>query len=611
MRQRQKQIRNSGRYRNGILPVLILALIISFALPVIPARADSSLVALYKRLLKSVESVMQHHYPVSKPTSSPADTNPGTAQDLQDDEGASGSQPSESGSAAAADDPAQETQVADSPDSSGGTLADAEPPSESTPGSNDGQPAGTVSRILSVTLEWDPSPDSRVAGYLLYYGNASGKYLQPVDVGLETTYTVSGLDDDRAWYFSVKAYDGQGTESDYSNEVVKLPGENIRVVESDDPSVDRGPIALNQEFGVEPQDDSGMTQESSAGRGRIVAGIGSWPVNGGWVKALTGDFYHARWAHLEWDRYNQLNGETRVARGDIDGDGRDELIIGMGSAAGDDTVPNGTFEVLDDDLHHLCWGQIDWQTYNESNGETWPACGDLDGDGRDEILIGTGRGGQGNIEVFDFAEGRLQHRRWLASTWSEYNQAQGEVRPAVGDYDGDGRNDVIVGFGPVSESAQLPGGAYEVLAADGSHLAWGEVSWGDYNELNGETRPVVGDLDGDGRGEIVIGLGAGANGAFEIQQLDNLGRLVNQAWLEVPEWLEYNQKNGETRPAVGNLDDDPALEIAVALGPGGGGWVHLFDDPESGYRQFLSLELWPEKYNAGNGASWITIMENR
>ncbi len=537
----------------------VLVLILFLFLSVVPARAESPFVALFKRWLESVEAI--------------------GSRDL-------------SAKYHPENDPAGQT-----------------PPEEE---SDDQSEAETV-RVLDVTLEWEPSPDARVAGYLVYYGNASGKYLEPIDVGLETSCTVPGLDDRQNWYFSVKAYDDKGKTSDYSNEVARL-SENVTPVKTAAQSGNAtgdGPVVLDEEFGAQPPAPANGTGNPAGERSWIAAGLGSWPVSGGWIKALTEDFYHERWARLEWDRYNRLNGEARVARGDIDGDGRDELIVGMGSVAGDDTVPNGTFEVFDDDLTHLCWGQVNWQGYNERNGETWPACGDLDGDGRDEILIGTGRGGEGHIEVFSFSDGSLHHKSWMVSTWSEYNQVQGEVRPAVGDYDGDGKNDVIVGFGPVKESAELPGGAFEVLAADGSHLAWGEVSWGDYNELNGETRPVAGDLDGDGRCEIVIGLGAGANGAFEIQKLDDLGELVNQAWLAVPEWLEYNQANGETRPAVGNLDDDPAAEIAIALGPGGGGWVHLFDDRETGYRQYQSLRLWPDKYDAGNGASWLAIMENR
>ncbi len=472
------------------------------------------------------------------------------------------------------------------------------------------QPADSV----PVTLEWDPSPDEDVAGYYVYYGNASGKYLPPKDVGAATSYTFPSLSGKMRWYFSVRAYDAAGNLSDYSNEVVKEPviTGSGSTTSSTAMSLSNGESAtvavLDEDFG---QESPVAVPPGASRHGRIVAGTGVWPENGGWIKALSDDFFHQRWLRSNWPHYNEVRGESRVARGDIDGDGRDELIIGMGPNDSDKTAPVGIFEVLDDDFSHLYWGQVDWPDYNFGNGETWPACGDIDGDGRDEILIGLGPGGMGAVEVFTVSGNQLVHKSWYNSSWSEYNQARGEIRPACGDINGDGRDDIVLGFGSVEDDSQIPGGTYEILSGDGQHLAWGTVSWLDYNEANGETRPVIGDLDGDGMNEIVIGLGPGGNGSFEIQGSDESGRFSNQAWLATPWWQEYNQLNGETRPAVGNLDDDPAAEIVISLGRGGAGWLHLFDDRESGFARFLSLQLWPAAYNQANGASWATILEEK
>lgn len=474
---------------------------------------------------------------------------------------------------------------------------------------------GEPSTNENVTLEWDPSPEESVAGYLLYYGNATGKYLPPIDVGKVTSYTINNLNIKKEWFFSVKAYDGETNQSDYSNEVVK---EQIATGDagssgSNAMSFTHDPLALNEDFGVDtPPDtetDSADNQMASLGGDRIVAGTGPWSKNGGWIKSLSNNYFHDSWNRLNWPQYNKLQGESRIAKGDIDGDGKDEIIIGMGPVAGDATAPAGNFQVLDDNFQPLYWGQVDWGEYNEGNGETWPACGDLDGDGIDEILIGLGRGGMGIIEVFTVAENKLQHKTWIASTWDEYNMARGEVRPATGDLNGDGRDDIILGFGQVADNPDIPGGTYEVLNSDGQHMTWGEVSWNDYNKLNGESRPVIGDLDGDGTNEIVIGLGKGANGSFEIQGFNDEGNLTNQAWLATPWWQSYNLVSGETRPAVGNLDNDNADELVIALGEGGGGWLHLFDDKESGFNHYLSLQLWPEDYDLNNGASWVTIQK--
>jgi len=45
----------------------------------------------------------------------------------------------------------------------------------------------------NVTLAWNPSTDSTVAGYKIYYGSASGNYTNVVDVGNVTNATISGL----------------------------------------------------------------------------------------------------------------------------------------------------------------------------------------------------------------------------------------------------------------------------------------------------------------------------------------------------------------------------------------------------------------------------------
>ncbi len=75
----------------------------------------------------------------------------------------------------------------------------------------------------SVTLAWDPSPDSTVAGYIVHYGNASGQYSASTNVGNVTTATVGDLQVGTPYFFAVTAYDTSGLESDPSNEVSYTP----------------------------------------------------------------------------------------------------------------------------------------------------------------------------------------------------------------------------------------------------------------------------------------------------------------------------------------------------------------------------------------------------
>ena len=70
----------------------------------------------------------------------------------------------------------------------------------------------------SVTLAWNPSPDSNVAGYHVYYGTASHSYTNMVSVGLTATATISGLVEGTTYYFGVTAFNNLGMESGFSNE---------------------------------------------------------------------------------------------------------------------------------------------------------------------------------------------------------------------------------------------------------------------------------------------------------------------------------------------------------------------------------------------------------
>jgi uncharacterized repeat protein (TIGR01451 family) len=77
----------------------------------------------------------------------------------------------------------------------------------------------------SVSLAWDPSPDTNVVGYAVYYGSASGAYDSRLDVGTNTLATVAGLLKGLTYFFVVTAYDADGLESEPSNEVsFDVPG---------------------------------------------------------------------------------------------------------------------------------------------------------------------------------------------------------------------------------------------------------------------------------------------------------------------------------------------------------------------------------------------------
>jgi hypothetical protein len=81
-----------------------------------------------------------------------------------------------------------------------------------------------VTEAGQVSLAWNPSASTNVAGYRVHYGTASGSYQFTNNAGNSTTTTISNLQDGIPYYFAVTAYDPMGSESSYSNEVAYNPG---------------------------------------------------------------------------------------------------------------------------------------------------------------------------------------------------------------------------------------------------------------------------------------------------------------------------------------------------------------------------------------------------
>ncbi|MDR2343717.1 MAG: hypothetical protein LBD86_04210 [Spirochaetaceae bacterium] len=82
-----------------------------------------------------------------------------------------------------------------------------------------------------VELSWVPSKDEATAGYIVYYGAASGNYLgegasagpSPIDAGKRLSVSIDKLTNGILYYFSVSSYDDLGQAGDYSREVSARP----------------------------------------------------------------------------------------------------------------------------------------------------------------------------------------------------------------------------------------------------------------------------------------------------------------------------------------------------------------------------------------------------
>ena len=141
----------------------------------------------------------------------------------------------------------------------------------------------------------------------------------------------------------------------------------------------------------------------------------------------------------------------------------------------------------------------------EFRGGLAVAGGDVDGDGVPDLVTAAGKGGGPHVRVFSGATGQS-----LTSFWAFDRDFTGGVNLALADFTGDGRAEVVVGAGA--------GGGPRVRVLDamtGSPIGGplGDFFAGDPESRDGVavgTDPLAGDVDGDGRADLVVGLGGSA-----------------------------------------------------------------------------------------------------
>lgn len=204
--------------------------------------------------------------------------------------------------------------------------------------------------------------------------------------------------------------------------------------------------------------------------------------------------------------YNQdLRNGVAVAYGDVEGDARYEIITGPGE--GSDPI----VKVYKQNGEYL----TEFRAYDQGfMGGVNVACGDVNSDGKDEIIAGAGNGGGPEVRVFQ----KNGNEYSLVTKFYAYGvEYQGGVSVAAGDLDGDGDEEVVTG-------AKSGGGPHvRTFKASGEPVFTpGFFSYA--LTFRGGVNVAVGDLNGDLKEEIITGPGYG--GGPQVRTFDRFGNPV-------------------------------------------------------------------------------------
>jgi RHS repeat-associated protein len=251
-------------------------------------------------------------------------------------------------------------------------------------------------------------------------------------------------------------------------------------------------------------------------------------------------------------------GGVRVATGDINGDGTLDIITAPGPGGG----PH--IRVFDGLSGAPLAGAVgSFFAYSPLfTGGVFVASADVNGDGRDDIITGAGAGGGPHVRVFNGLNGTE-----LMSFYAYNSLFTGGVDVAAGYVNADNRADIITGAGA--------GGGPHVRAFSGSDGAELMSFFAYTASFTGGAFVAAGDVNGDGRADIVTGAGAG--GGPHVRVLDG------QTGAELQSFYAFNPGfSGGVRVATAHLNGDNRADILAAAGPGSAPAVRGFNGQDLG-----------------------------
>jgi hypothetical protein len=304
----------------------------------------------------------------------------------------------------------------------------------------------------------------------------------------------------------------------------------------------------------------------------------------GYVSVIDGATYETIWdkniatylppytnSRGETVRYTKTRIQSSLAAADLDHNGAIELVVATGGAEPlDDDGPGAivvlTYRGAPDHFELMSgWPRYAFDELGDDAPDGFistPSLGDIDGDGDMEIVIG---GMDRRLHAFHhngtYVTGWPLDRSYILDGMSGILR-ESRSTASLADLDGDGVLDIIIG----SNNYKIPSCAnpYLFYAVKGDSTPLPGFPF--ETTQNIESSPAVGDINGDGSLDIVFGTGdfnescrqpgGQSSDGKKVYAIDRFGKPLSG-------WPVATNANMYNSPALGDLDNDGSPEVVI------------------------------------------------
>lgn len=252
-----------------------------------------------------------------------------------------------------------------------------------------------------------------------------------------------------------------------------------------------------------------------------------------------------------WTAVGSLNSPdvgsvSAPALGDLDFDGDFDMLLGETNSLGVVGYINTGTTSVPAWAATFALGTHAWDVPDLGSTHS-PALADLDNDGKLDLMVGlnvgTGAAYKGGDEPFFLI---------AKSAWN-VSDIGGTATPDAADMDGDGDIDLMVG--------SVAGTVYGVknTGSPSSATFALEAGW-NTTDFGTDSAPAIGDLDGDGDFDMMVGLSTGTT----ILGWENTGSAAAPTWAAKTAWDLTGLSAVAMHPSLADLDNDGDLDMMVS-----------------------------------------------